>query len=560
MTFGSRFLICLAQATLKLLLLPLLVAVMLPISVLLRIARFLFAGALLSPVSSSSNPTRTSGDAGSAPTINPFCVVVMHAASSFEAEAIVRFYAANGAAVIAVDRNVAVLSELFKHETRHVTCVGLSSSGSDSVMRELVDAVVKTRKKLFGVIVVEPSGECVLRRLLEREAIQGNNLRAEKIAGTKTAFLAHLTDFVTARAETTSLEERENEREEGVSSSSTFAHLMLPALMQAHHSQSQAMSPDVTHALVEVSVSQPCKMLACVLNALLPVAIRDAKHAAGGSISSSSAAASSLPSSASAPSFFASSSAAFFSLFQQGRQSGGAYAPRVTYVSRKDSTAMATVLAYILAEQQQLISAHVNVKAPLLGFSKLRTQAMRALLMQCTSSCAAAGVSFCEVSLFMTAATAAAASSFELRVADFDVAGGGDFSITPDVNRQLWRVPSVIHGNNEEILASFSSSSPNRGGASSSAAAAAGGGALSTSPPAPAARTVPYTDVVLALGSATATAAPSQTVAHCLCLQPAELSNEKSSGFVTVPYWQSSLKAWWIREEMTVHTLLLTAE
>jgi hypothetical protein len=136
------------------------------------------------------------------------CVVVVNAASSLEGEGLVRYYAARGCTVVACDRNASLLSELFKNEDSNLVrpcalygpetvprvrdvvaslCGGnpTSSSSFSSSSSSSQTVLLKKNLSLFAIIFVEPSGEIVVRRSLEREFLINSSPSAKsKIAST----------------------------------------------------------------------------------------------------------------------------------------------------------------------------------------------------------------------------------------------------------------------------------------------------------------------------------------------------------------------------------------
>lgn len=446
MRFVLRFSRFVVVTLLRLALLPLLVAVATPIAALMRLAR------LLASFFRASDPL----DA----TPSRCCVVVLNAASSFEAEALVRFWATRGASVVAVDRNAAVLDSLFRHDTKAVHCVAISSSGD---AKRAADAVSRTGRALRAVIVVEPSGDALLRRAMEREAILENNLR-DPIANPVTNLIAALGDFASLHAE-------------GAATSSAT---------EAAASTNEA-SALLSDALLEAAVSQPLKLTSAVLSALIPVMD-------GGSYAKQGTDAGGV----------------FASLFGSGFRSTP---PRVVFASRAPFPQEAvdvTCAAYLLAAQQQMIpqqqllsiaDAPHTLLRPLDGFAVARRSALRALLRAQQRQHDGA-IAFREIRLLSTRSHENARIAFFHRAAEF---GACASHFSPAENRAFWRCAVVVHGANQEILASASRAfSP---GATSGAAAA------STIVDAT------LTKAVVSLGAAVLS---DHAVAYRPCLQPAE--------------------------------------
>jgi hypothetical protein len=495
---------------LRLTLLPLLVAVTAPISAMLRLGRFFFA---------QFDPSiDITADASAAAKL---LAVVFGAAGSFEAEAIVRYYAAKGVAVMAIDRNVAVLAELYKHEARLVHCVA-----QDSAAQQLRDVVERTNRLCAVVVVVEPSGECTMRRLLERDAILGS----------KSDLLAALCDFCSVHAETN-----------GAASSAAGAEGEGAAQSVSHSGSAHSFSSEI----IETSLN-PCRTVFAALSVLVPVMLRDS---CSRSLRSAAAAASAK---SSGLGFLLASIRSLVTRSAPGEPDRPRFfRPRLVYVSRDASAepaTFATCLAHILVAQQNLggtsSAAQQHIKL-LPGISHLRQSSMRSVMQAAAAefSTSAAPVSFAEVSLYAAGAQVAARTQFELRMHEFSAGG-----LSQSKNRQKFRVPSVVHGRNAEILASSASHSPPSAAAAAAAASSGNGSASSSN-----AAAVDYTELVEALGAATATASE-QRKTYCCCLQPSEgVESDTGRGNVAsfvAPGWASSLTALWLTEERLVRELV----
>ena len=109
------------------------------------------------------------------------CIVVVNAASSFEAEGLVRYYASRGCTVIACDKNQQQLSEIFRNEDQElVKIISVTTPESAVRVKDLVAQFCSSQFRrdpltLYSIIFVEPSGEVVMRRAMEREFFLGNN-------------------------------------------------------------------------------------------------------------------------------------------------------------------------------------------------------------------------------------------------------------------------------------------------------------------------------------------------------------------------------------------------
>jgi hypothetical protein len=151
------------------------------------------------------------------------CVVIVNAASSLEAEGLVRFYISRGCTVVACDRNASLLNELFKNVCVDENNLGFFDNDEETARKILLktvallgpETVSRVRDvvasccgssvennnntsssssfennnnnnnnnipnpfsplSLYAIVFVEPSGEIVTRRILEREYFLGNH-------------------------------------------------------------------------------------------------------------------------------------------------------------------------------------------------------------------------------------------------------------------------------------------------------------------------------------------------------------------------------------------------